>query len=303
MKGNMARFGRFCAGALLLGVLLTGLCGCATPEEKLAAALGRETFWEGRNTARQYMTDRIISPETQRLLRDLSAPEKSRREEAVAKLSRLRDLIEFGRKWDVPPLEINPSAAARPPVIDGKLSRDEWKETMEITGSCRAGRRRRNFDGSRLVFKYDRENLYLAGYYPLAPDDAGKRGFTEDDHVLVYFDLPGENARYMECIISPSRGGLAAAIPWVYCGNGGREQLAFSRDGDKIRAVTSGTPYGYAFEMAIPRSLLGTDRNGCCRVGVLRWDTGLNDYRVPVPIPYSGHDIFNRISLRLPKAQ
>ena len=299
----MARFIRFLAGTLPLCVLLTGLCGCATPEEKLAAALGREAFWEGRGTARQYMTDRIISPETQRLLRDLSAPEKSRREEAAERLSRLRELIEFGRKWDVPPLEINPSEAARPPVIDGKIGRDEWKETMEITGSCRAGRRRRNFDGSRLVFKYDRENLYIAAHYPLTPDGSGKRHFTGDDHVLVYFDLPGENARYMECIISPSKDGLAATIPWVYCGNGGREQLAYPRIGREIMAFASETPYGYAFEMSIPRSLLGTDRNGCCRVGVLRWDTGLSDYRVPVPIPYSGHDIFNRIRLRLPKAQ
>lgn len=296
----MARFGRFFAGGLFL---CAGLCGCATPGEKLAASLGRDAFWEGRNTARQYMTDRIVSPETQQLLRDLSSPEKSRRDEAAARLSRLRDLIEFGRKWDVPPLELNPSLAARPPVIDGKIGRDEWKETMEITGSCRAGRRRRNFDGSRMLFKYDRENLYLAGHFPLTPDASGKRAFTEDDHVLVYFDLPGENATYMECIISPSRGGLAAAVPWVYCGNGGREQLAFPRNGAKIAAVAAGTPYGYAFEMAVPRTLLGTDRSGCCRVGVLRWDTGLRDYRVPVPIPYSGHDIFNRIELRLPKAQ
>ena len=299
MRKSKARFGRFS----VLCALAAGLCGCATPEEKLAASLGREAFWEGRHTARQYMTDRIVSPETQRLLRDLSSPEKSRREEAAAKLSRLRDLIEFGRKWDVPPLEINPSAAARAPVIDGKIGRDEWKETMEITGSCRAGRRRRNFDGSRLLFKYDRDNLYLAAHFPLPPDASGKRRFTEDDHVLVYFDLPGENARYMECIISPSKGGLAAAVTWVYCGNGGREQLAFSRNGKEIMAFASETPHGYAFEMSIPRSLLGTDRNGCCRVGVLRWDTGLNDYRVPVPIPYSGHDIFNRINLRLPKAQ
>ena len=284
----------FFPAGLAVCALAAVSAGCRSPEAELAGYFGRDTFWEGRGTPRQYMTDRILDAKTARLIADLSSSEKPRRTAAFEELSRLRDLIEFGRKWSLPALEIRPAEAKKPPVIDGRIGKDEWKDTIEISGSCRAGRMRRNFDASRLLFKYDREFLYLAAGFPLAG------AATADDHALIYFDTPGEGARYAECIFSPAKGGLAAVIPWTYCGNGGREQLAPLRGSEKIRSALVTTPYGYSLEMAIPRALLKTDGNSCCRLNVLLWDTGLRDYRACTAVPYHGHDIFNRLRVRLP---
>ena len=274
--------------------------GCRSPEAELAAYFGRDTFWEGRGTPRQYMTDRIVDAKTIRLVEDLSSSEKKRRTEAFEELSRLRDLMEFGRKWSLPALEIRPAEAKTPPVIDGRIDREEWKDTVEISGSCRAGRMRRNFDATRLLFKYDKDFLYLALGFPLAADPTGKRRATSDDHALVYFDTPGGSARYFECIFSPARGGLAAVIRWTYCGNGSSEQLAPIPGSHNIRSALVETSYGCSLEMAIPRTLLKIDGNSCCRLNVLFWDSELRDYRTCTAIPYQCHDIFNRLRIRLP---
>lgn len=181
----------FFPAGLAVCALAAVSAGCRSPEAELAGYFGRDTFWEGRGTPRQYMTDRVVDAETARLVRDLSSSEKKRRTAAFEELSRLRDLVEFGRKWSLPALEIRPAEAKKPPAIDGRIGKDEWKDTVEISGSCRAGRMRRNFDASRLLFKYDGEFLYLAFGFPLAADASGKRRATDDDHALVYFDTPG----------------------------------------------------------------------------------------------------------------
>ena len=100
--------------------------------------------------------------------------------------------------------------------------------------------------------------------------------------------------------ISPEKGAIAAVINWTYCGNGQREQLAAVPNEPEIKAVCGRTKYSYTLEMAIPRTLLRLNNRGCARLGILYWDSRLQDYRTPLPLPYHGHDIYNRIHLRLP---
>lgn len=285
------------AGFLFSAALLL-IAGCRTADEKLAACLDRDLFWEGRGTQRQLMTDRIISGETETWKRDLFSGDRKKQDEARENLKRLFELIEFGKNWRVPEYELSPAFAAKAPVIDGRISKEEWKKTVEIPGSCRAGRKRRNFDGSRLLFKYDKNMLYIAAYVPLPDTENGERRISPDDHLLIYFDTPGGTApRYTEFVLFPEKGQPQISL-WTYCGNGSSEKLADIADSGII-AATAETKYGYTVEAAIPRTLLRTDRRGCCRIGLLRWDTALQDYRTPAAIPYHGHDIFNRINLRL----
>ena len=271
-----------------------------TPDEKLVAALDKEAFWNGRNTPRQFVTDRIIAPETAENMRLLFNGDEKQKTESRLQLTQLRDLIDFGTKWDMPLFELNPGRVIQPPVIDGKIDNKEWKRNIEITGSCRAGRRRRNFDGSRMLLKYDKANLYLAAYFPFSSEKKPADGVDKEEHVLFYFDAPGDGGlRYTECILSPAQGGLTAILDWSYCNNGSRVQLPSNPENKKIRAAAKVTQYGYAVEMAIPRSLLRVHANGCSRINLLRWDVQLQDYRTPIAIPFHGHDPFNRINLRL----
>ena len=276
------------------------LGGCMTADEKLISTLDKEAFWNGRNTPRQFVTDRIISPETAQNMHLLLTGNEEQKAKARLFLTRLRDLIDFGTRWDMPAFELNPGVMLKPPVIDGKIDNEEWKRNIEISGTCRAGRRRRNFDGSRMLLKYDKNNLYLAAYFPFSTEKKNNSGVDKEEHVLFYFDTPGEaGTRYTECVFSPARGGVTAILDWNYCNNGKRIQLPAAPGTAEIQSASQTTQYGYTVEMAIPRSLLRIHPNGCCRINLLRWDVALQDYRTPIAIPFHGHDPFNRINLRL----
>ena len=292
MKKNFCRLPIF--------FLLFLLTGCMTEDEKLAAFFDRTLYAESINTPARFMSDRILAEETSGYIQDLSSPHPQRRREAKKQLSRLRDLILFGRAWEHSVLELNPSAVRKPPVIDGNPEKEEWKDTVEIRGSCLAGRRRKNFDGSRVLFKYDRDFLYAAAYFPVAENKNGKREVTGDDHTIFYFDTPGGSGwRYRECIVIPGKDHLNSFQDWTYCGNGKREAIQNPLTGT-VSAASKIMPYGYCVELKIPRTMLRKDASGCCRIGIFRWDTSVQDYRTPLAVPYDGHDIFNRITLRLP---
>jgi hypothetical protein len=272
--------------------------GCKTQDGELAA------YFQDLPTdpCARFMTDRAAAEETRGLLNDLVSGTAERRKEARKELKQLQELIEFGCSWQLPQLELVPAPMTVKPVIDGKITDDEWKQTIEIQGSCRAGRKRRHFDGSRVLFKYSRDMLYIAAQLPIPENSKGERIADKEDHILIYFDTPGgAGLRYKECIISPGKRGLAAVINWTYCGNGQREQLSAAPGDPEIRAVCGRSKYSYTLEMAIPRTLLRLNKRGCARLGLLFWDSSLQDYRTPLPLPYHGHDIYNRIHLRLPK--
>ena len=283
----------------VLPVLCVVLSGCMSEDEKLASFFDGETWWEGRNTPRQFMTDRIADPSTSVLIGHLLTGSEVQKKQARFELKRLKDLIEFGAEWSLPSFELVLPSTVKPPVIDGNIKFDEWRQKIETSGSCLAGRRRRYFDGSRMLLMYDKEMLYIAVYAPLG--SAGrKQAVSKDDHLLLYFDMPGgSGGRYKECIITPSSGGVAASINWVYCGNGKREQLSRNAGEPQVNAAVIETKYGYSAEIAVPRSLLRVHSNGCIRINLLRWDETEKDYRTPIAIPYSGHDPFNRINIRL----
>ena len=287
---------------LMMSVMGLFLSGCMNGDEKLAAFFNGETFLQGRNTPGQLMTDRILDPSTAVLTKELLSGTSLQKKQARFELQRLKELIEFGMQWDLPRFQLHPPAVPKAPAIDGNIKFAEWQQKIELSGSCRAGRRRRYFDGSRLLLAYDKDMLYIAAYIPLASAD--KPGsITKDDHILLYFDMPGGSGkRYKECIITPSSRGLAASINWVYCGNGTREQLAKAPKEPEIKAAVLETKYGYSAEIAIPRSLLNVHPDGSMRFNLLYWDKTLRDYRSPVAFPYHGHDPFNRINVNLTPA-
>ena len=288
---------------LFLSVFCILLSGCMTNDEKLAAFFDGKTYWQGRNTPRQFMTDRIVDPSTGILANQLLSGSKSQKKQARFELNRLKDLIEFGEKWNLPPFELLLMSSVKSPEIDGNIKFDEWKQKIEIPGSCLAGRRRRYYDGSKMLLTSDKDMLYIAAYVPF--DSAGKSSaVTEEDHILLFFDTPGgSGGRYKECIITPVNGKIAASVNWVYCGNGKREQLAENPKEPEIKAAAIRTKHGYSVEIAVPRSLLRVHSNGCIRFNLLRWDKKLKDYRTPIAIPYHGHDPFNRINVRFAGTQ
>lgn len=287
---------------LMMPLITLFLSGCMSGDEKLAAFFNGETFLQGRNTPGQLMTDRILDPSTAVLTGELLSGTPARQKQARLELQQLKELIQFGMEWDLPRFQLHPPAVTKAPVIDGNIKFAEWQQKIEISGSCRAGRRRRYFDGSRLLLAYGRDMLYIAVYIPLASADKQK-SVTKEDHILLYFDMPGGSGnRYKECIITPSSRGLAASVNWVYCGNGKREQLAKDPAEAEIKAAVLETKYGYSAEIAIPRSLLNIHPDGSMRFNLLYWDTALKDYRSPVAFPYHGHDPFNRINVRLTPA-
>lgn len=290
---------RVCFPAVLIAAasVLLLFSGCKTADEELAA------YFQNLPSVScaRFMTDRAAAEETRLLLDDLVSGTVEQRKKARKELEQLRDLIEFGCSWQLPQLELVPAPMNAQAVIDGKITNEEWKQTIEIQGSCRAGRKRRNFDGTRILFKYGKDMLYIAAQLPIPENSKGERIAGKDDHILIYFDAPGgAGLRYKECIISPEKGALAAVINWTYCGNGQREQLAAVSGEPEIKAVCGKTRYSYTLEMAIPRTLLRLNNRGCARLGLLYWDSCLQDYRTPLPLPYHGHDIYNRIHLRLP---
>lgn len=288
---------------LFLSVFCILLSGCMTNDEKLAAFFDGKTYWQGRNTHRQFMTDRIVDPSTDVLIDQLLSGSENQKKQARFELNRLKDLIEFGEKWSLPRFELLLPLSVKSPVIDGNIKFDEWKQKIEISGSCLAGRRRRYYDGSRMLLAFDKDMLYIAAYIPL--ESAVKSpAVTEEDHILLFFDMPGGSGRrYKECIITPASGKIAASVNWVYCGNGKREQLAANQLEPEIKSAAIRTKHGYSVEIAVPRSLLRIHSNGCIRFNLLRWDKTLKDYRTPIAVPYHGHDPFNRINVRFAGTQ
>ena len=269
-----------------------------TSDEKLAALFDEKTYWQGRLMPQQFMTDRIVDPSTAVLTGQLLSGSAAQKKQARFELDRLKELIEFGKKWNFPPFELLLENAVKSPVIDGNIKFDGWKQKIEITGSCLAGRRRRYYDGSRMLLTSDKDMLYIAAYVPVVSAEK-KSAVTEEDHILLYFDMPGgSGGRYKECIITPASGKIAASVNWVYCGNGKREQLAANLKEPEVQAAAIRTKYGYSVEIGVPRSLLRVHANGCIRFNLLYWDKTLKDYRTPIAIPYHGHDPFNRINVR-----
>ena len=283
---------------LFLSVFCIFLSGCMTNDEKLAAFFDGKTYWQGRNTPRQFMTDRIVNPSTGVFIDQLLSGSEKQKKQARFELNRLKELIEFGEKWNLPSFELLLPSSVKSPVIDGNIKFDEWRQKIEISGNCLAGRRRRYYDGSRMLLTSDKDMLYIAVYIPLASGEKTP-SVTEEDHILLYFNMPGGSGRrYKECIITSHSGGLAASVNWVYCGNGKREQLAGDPKEPEIKAAAIRTKHGYSVEIAVPRSLLKIHTNGCIRFNLLFWDKKLKDYRTPIAIPYHGHDPFNRINAR-----
>ena len=283
---------------IFLPVFCVFLSGCMTSDEKLAAFFDEKTYWQGRHMPQQFMTDRIVDPSTDVLIGQLLSGSAAQKKQARFELDRLKQLIEFGQKWKFPPFELLLENTVKSPVIDGNIKFDEWKQKIEITGSCLAGRRRRYYDSSRMLLTSDKEILYIAAHVPVVSAEK-KSAVTEEDHILLYFDMPGgSGGRYKECIITPASGKIAASVNWVYCGNGKREQLAENLKEPEIKAAAIRTKYGYSVEIAVPRSLLRVHSNGCIRFNLLFWDKTLKDYRTPIAIPYHGHDPFNRINVR-----
>lgn len=283
----------FCLSAAA-AVLTLFVSGCRTQDEKLAAYFTPELFWKGKNTAVQYMTDQLHDPRIREQLQDLSGSDIDRKDAARKNLARLRDLIEFGKYWELPAVELAPGAAKTPPVLDGDIKRTEWKGSVEIPGSCRAGRRRRNYDGSRFLLMYDRENLYLAAYFPWNSADPAKNKLTADDHILLYFDTGFWE--YREYAYSPQAKNKLLCSSWAYCGNGSRVKTG--TPAADIKIVSGADQHGYSIEAAIPLKILYKDRESFIRLGLLRWDKNIEDYRTPIALPYHGHDIFNRVRVR-----
>ena len=283
---------------LFLSVFCILLSGCMTNDEKLAAFFDGKTYWQGRNTPRQFMTDRIVNPSTDIFINQLLSGSEKQKKQARFELNRLKELIEFGEKWNLPSFELLLPLSVKSPVIDGNIKFDERRQKTEISGSCLAGRRRRYYDGSKMFLTSDKDMLYIASYVPF--DSAEKfPAVTEEDHILLFFDIPGgSGGRYKECIITPASGKIAASVNWVYCGNGKREQLTENQKEPEIKAAAIRTKHGYSVEIAVPRSLLKIHTNGCIRFNLLFWDKKLKDYRTPIAIPYHGHDPFNRINAR-----
>ena len=120
---------RVCFPAVLIAAasVLLLFSGCKTADEELAA------YFQNLPSVScaRFMTDRAAAEETRLLLDDLVSGTVEQRKKARKELEQLRDLIEFGCSWQLPQLELVPAPMNAKAVIDGKITNEEWKQTID----------------------------------------------------------------------------------------------------------------------------------------------------------------------------
>lgn len=229
------------------------------------------------------------------------------REKAQKIVSQALDDIRRGDRWTTPCANAAiPHSAGGVPLIDGNVTEKEWKHALQWQGEVPLDSEAAACGSSMWYIQYDDEYLYVGARF----DDV--KIFVDSRHpyqgdCLEFFICPEPELRaYWEVVVSPDNDCFAA---WHSAGTYGERNSRQRVTPVGLRTAAAHTGSGYEVEMAFPFYALFSLRGRLpfpgaalrimfCRVNRDR-ASGANCVSAPVPLLYSGHNIYGYIQAAL----
>lgn len=230
-------------------------------------------------------------------------------EEARARLGKIRDELDRGRRWTARPPRWRIPFLAVPPVIDGSWSDAEWGKALEIDSEYPLNSTQARAVPGRWRIGYDRKNLYICARFPEkilrtcpASDAPGAPQPWDGDAAEIFLLSDPRIPCYREIVIN----GSGCVFSALHTRRRGELYLNCRREPpERISAAAGSDPQGgWSFEAAIPFAELpgyfrgNPPRSGEeLRLALVRTRNG--GFFPAFPLLYSGHNLYGYAAAQL----
>lgn len=230
-------------------------------------------------------------------------------EEARARLGKIRDELDRGRRWTARPPRWRIPFLATPPVIDGRWSDAEWEIALEIDLEYPLDSTQARAVSGRWRVGYDRKNLYISARFPEkirrtcpVSDAPGAPQPWDGDAAEIFLLSDLRIPCYREIVIN----GSGCVLSALHTRRRGEIYLNCRREPpERISAAAGSDPQGgWGFEAAIPFAELpgyfrgNPPRSGEeLRLALVRTRDG--KFFSAFPLLYSGHNLYGYASAEL----
>ena len=257
---------------------------------------------ESRNTPAAYRAKLYQDAYFVRCSEALNGPSFDKKK-ALSELQRLQREVSAGRAWQIPPLKTKIPFLAHPPVIDGKIESEEWRDALFFNREYLLNEGKALPEcGAFWYIGYDHEYIFFAARIvdpDLLPGPAGKPFNGDAAEIFLHPDKRLSN--YLETVVSCDGKCYQARAAQTEMRH---FDLAPLKKTNAVTAVKqSGS--GYCVEGKIPFSALpgyllgnpphpGESMNFmliCCRLD----RQGKYTRTTPYPFLYDGHNIYGYI--------
>lgn len=278
------------------------LAGCHFADERLANRFNDELYYSGKNTPAEFATDKVRHPWTLDAKDVLSGRKSGSREKAREWLLILSELIENGKKWNTPTVEITIPRTELPVAIDGDLSDPAWTRAHVWNGDYRSlvnvavpySMQHRDTESKWMVM-HDSRYLYFAGSFKDADLVTNKTKLFRGDGFEIFL-LPEPSLRsYWEMIVNPD-GDMYSG--WNMKNYEGDPVTVRGILPENTRYAVRRTADGFRVEIAFPLAGLPSLTGRLNRVKFMMFrtnnvpaDQNTLCYDTPVPFLYDGHNL------------
>ena len=238
----------------------------------------------------------------------------SKQEHAAARkrLLQLQEEIRSGKQWETPVLQLTIPYMDTPPVIDGKITRNEWSNAYTLYGEYTLNETKKSGGKTRWYIGYDKQNVYIACFIPeetltcYTYSRSAKEKQPWNGDCVEFFILPDFRLKcYREVVINPA-GQIFTAL---HTKSRGETRLSENRESKhSISAAARKTATGYSVEAAIPfRDLPGyflgnsPNQGETLQIAFLRTHAG--KFFSAWPMLYGGHNIYGYMQGKLEKTK
>ena len=219
----------------------------------------------------------------------------------------LRD-IRIGRSWKCELQPVTVPYVSRPPVINGTMEKQEWKNALSFHGAYLLNSSLWLDDRSTWEIMYDNEFLYFAADFFDAHivNNSPQKPYNDDS--LELFIMPDKRLNtYIEMVFSPDGGRYTK-----WCGQTRQSPFEIEEFHPvRLESAVKKRPDGFSIEGKIgfselPGYLLGNPPRPGQFLNFMMVRTNRDsgdDYRrsTPVPFLYDGHNIFGYLTAVLGK--
>ena len=300
---------------LLLLAAALGASGAEPEERDLALARSIRGVYRTlpEDSPARYAADLIASRFWHSLelgLLEGTIPATARRlEEARARLGKIRDELDRGRRWTARPPRWRIPFLAVPPVIDGKWSEAEWEKALEIDLEYPLDSTQARAVSGRWRVGYDRKNLYISARFPEkirrtcpVSDAPGAPQPWDGDAAEIFLLSDPRIPCYREIVIN----GSGCVLSALHTKRRGEIYLNCRREApERISTAAGSDPQGgWCFEAAVPFAELpgyfrgNPPRSGEeLRLALVRTRDG--GFFSAFPLLYSGHNLYGYAAAKL----
>lgn len=289
-------------------VILMGICSVLPATETQQIDELEALCRRSRNTPAAYRAKLYHDAYFVRCTEALNGPSFEKKK-ALSELQRLKREVSAGRAWQIPPLIVKIPFLARPPVIDGKIEPEEWRDALFFNREYPLNQKGALPEcGAFWYIGWNHEYIFFAARIvdpDLLPGPAGKPFIGDAAEIFLHPDK--RLSDYLETVVSCNGRCYQAKAAQTEMRHFDLAPLK------KTNAVTAVKTFGsgYCVEGKIPFSALpgyllgnpphpGESMNFmliCCRLN----RKGKYTRTTPYPFLYDGHNIYGYIQGTLAK--